>query len=94
MLLSLDDLARDETATGDARLLNLERLLNSSDSPLHKCQAELLTLQLKLSQPVTSFKGLGKTLVWPLKEKETQRTLEVIRAQRGTCDLALNVDNT
>jgi hypothetical protein len=40
------------------------------------------------------YKGLGETLLWPLKDKETQRTLDVIRAQKGTCDLALSIDNT
>ena len=93
MLLSLYDLTRSGNAT-DIRLLNLDRLLNSSDGPLQKCQAELQGLQSRLSQSVTGLRGLGKTLVWPLKEKETQRTLDIIRAQKGTCDLALNIDNT
>jgi hypothetical protein len=94
VLLSLYDLARSGNARGDLRLLNLERLLNSPDGSLQKCQAEIQGLHSRLSQPVNVLRGLQKTLVWPLKEKETQRTLDIIRAQKGTCDIALNMDNT
>lgn len=93
MLLALYDLTRSKNAIGDVRLLNLEKLLNSSDGPLQKCQTELQFLHERLSEPVTGLKGIGKTLVWPLKEKETQKTLDIIRAQKGTCDLALNINN-
>jgi hypothetical protein len=94
VLLALDDLARSANVPGDVRLSNLERLLNTRDGPLQKCRTELQDLESKLSEPATGLKGLGKTLVWPLKEKETQRSLDIIRAQKGTCSFALCADNT
>ena len=94
MLLSLDELARSTNTPGDVRLSSLEKLLNTSDGPLQKCRSELQQLGSKLSGNATGLKGLGKALVWPLKDKETQRTLDVIRAQKGTCNFALNADNT
>ena len=43
---------------------------------------------------MSGVKDLAKMLVWPLKEKEIKRVLKTIRAQKATCDLALNADNT
>jgi hypothetical protein len=92
--LRLDDLARSANSPSDVHLLNLEKLLNDTDGPLQKCRTELQGLESKLSAPVSGLKGLGKMLVWPLKEKETQRVLDTIRAQKTTCAFALNADNT
>jgi hypothetical protein len=55
---------------------------------------ELLALHSRISQPVAGIRGLGRALLWPLKEKEIRKTLDIIRAQKATCDLALNIDNT
>ena len=92
--MSLDDLARSANSPSDVRLLNLEKLLNDTEGPLQKCRTELQGLESKLSAPVSGVKDLAKMLVWPLKEKEIQRVLKTIRAQKATCDLALNADNT
>lgn len=92
VLLYLYDLVNNSENT-ESRLSNIGRLLHSSDGPLHQCQVELQALHSKLSQPSTGLKDLGKTLMWPLKEKETQRALDIIRAQKVTCGLALNVEN-
>ncbi|KAH8756434.1 hypothetical protein BGZ57DRAFT_957852 [Hyaloscypha finlandica] len=94
VLLALDDLARSANVPGDIRFSNLERLLNTRDGPLQKCRTELQDLESKLSEPATGLKRLGKALVWPLNEKEAQRSLDIIRAQKATCHFALNADNT
>jgi hypothetical protein len=93
ILLSLDDIARSANSPNDVRLLNLEKLLNNPGGPLQRCRTELQALELKLSAPVAGLRGIGKTLMWPLKEKEIQRLLDTIRAQKSTCDFALNADN-
>jgi hypothetical protein len=86
-------LAQGREAT-DTKLSTLVTLLNDPDGPLSKCQTELLELHSRLSLPVTGIRGLGRALLWPLKDKEIRKTLDIIRAQKATCNLALNIDNT
>lgn len=69
-------------------------LLNQSGGPLETCKAELELLELKLTPPGGRLKQIRRALIWPLKEKDVQKTLDTLARQRGLFQLALTTDQT
>jgi len=87
------DLA-EAPSPSSAELSNL-RLLNQPDGSIQQCQKELKVLATKLDtgQGKDSMRQFGlKALRWPFSKKDVDRSLSVIRGQKGIFNLALAVD--
>lgn len=68
-------------------------LLIQPEGPLIKCEAELTILKKRL-EPETGLKAIGKALSWPLRERETKKTLDKIASFKSILTLALTADHT
>ncbi|KAI9893733.1 MAG: hypothetical protein M1814_005949 [Vezdaea aestivalis] len=74
--------------------LSTVKLLAEPDGPLQMIDAELQSLQEKLSPSKSRWTNLCKDLKWPLEEKELTKTLEAIDKIKSTLVLALSTDQT
>ena len=68
--------------------------LNDSGGPLEICQGELKQLEIKLAPARGRLKQVGRAMMWPLTEKDVQKTLAILARQRGLFQLALTADQT
>jgi hypothetical protein len=82
-----------EDANGSHRLPILESLLNMADGPLVHLKAELDDLEKKL-EPASGWKAKHQALVWPLKERDTRKTLVTLESTKATILFALTADQT
>lgn len=87
VLLILQDHARHDKTL---RLTALQTL-SGQNGPLEGCRLELQRLQLKL-EPKTGLRGKMKSLVWPLKEKETFQHISRLEGHKNLFNLALTAD--
>ncbi|KAL9022874.1 MAG: hypothetical protein Q9180_008517 [Flavoplaca navasiana] len=60
--------------------------------PLRICHLELNSLEAKLSSNSKLLGRLGSSLTWPFKEKEVQKSLDILAGQRSNLHLALTAD--
>lgn len=60
--------------------------------PLRICHLELNSLEAKLSSNSKLLDRLGSSLTWPFKEKEVQKSLNILAGQRSNLHLALTAD--
>ena len=93
ILERLADLAQSEDDLTSVALPTLD-LLNASGGPLEICEAELKQLEVKLAPARGRFKQVGRAVMWPLTEKDVQKTLAMLARQRGLLQLALTADQT
>ena len=93
VLERLADLAQSEDDSISVALPALDSL-NGSDGPLEICEGELKQLEAKLAPARGRFKQIGRTIMWPLTEKDVQKTLAILARQRGLFQLALTADQT
>ena len=99
-LAKLSKAAADADPAAQSRLPALELLCDpkANGGPLAACLDEINGLKAKLSPPSWSGKdgskrqALIKALGWPLKAKDTQRSLENISRFKGTLNVALTSD--
>ncbi|KAB8292154.1 hypothetical protein EYC80_007897 [Monilinia laxa] len=99
ILDSLLRLAEKSEGNGGAQLATFELLLKD-DGPLWVCRRELEVLKGKLEirdgDGGWRARGLEKArmLVWPLKEGEVRKTLDVLERLKSTLQLGLSADQT
>ena len=93
VLERLADLAQSEDDLTSVALPTLDSL-NDSGGPLEICEGELKQLEVKLRPARGRFKQVGQAIVWPLMEKDVQKTLGILARQRGLFQLALTADQT
>ena len=93
ILERLADLAQSEDDSPTVALPTLDSL-NNSGGPLEICEGELKELEVKLASARGRFKQVGRAIVWPLMEKDVQKTLSILARQRGLFQLALTADQT
>jgi hypothetical protein len=86
----LESLLRLIETTRAGELPTVE-LLAKDGGTLQSCQAELERLGRKL-EPEKGWRKLRNNLVWPLKEGEMRRALEVLERWKSTMQLALSAD--
>ena len=93
VLERLADLVQSED---DSTLVALPALdsLNGSGGPLEVCEGELKQLEVKLAPARGRLKQVGRAIMWPLTEKDVQKTLAILARQRGLFQLALTADQT
>jgi hypothetical protein len=71
--------------------LSTIKLLAKDGGTLQSCQQELERLRGKL-EPEKGWRKLRSTLVWPLKEGEMRRAMELLERWKSTMQLALSAD--
>ena len=62
-------------------------LIRNPDGPLHQCDSFLRPLVSKLEKPLTS----RRTMIWPLRKRDVDSTLEEIERLKTTLNLALSI---
>lgn len=93
VLERLADLAQSEDDSSSVAFPALDSL-NDSGGPLKICEGELKQLEVKLVPARSCFKQVGRAMIWPLTEKDVQKTLAILARQRGLFQLALTMDQT
>ena len=93
VLERLADIANSQDDSASMALSTLDSL-NHPGGPLEICRVELAKLELKLTPAEGRLKQAGRTLTWPLKEKDVQKTLSALARQRGLFQLAMTADQT
>ena len=91
VLETIADITSSQDLCDSVALLRLDSLQHSG-GPLEICKDELKRLETKLVPAQSRSRELGRALVWPLREKEAQRTLGALARQRGILQLALTAD--
>lgn len=80
---------------GDSAKMPTLRLLSGPDGLMAECMVELETLETKLSMERggSGMKRLGRRIaVWPLTEKEVNRSIQIIERYKATFNTALMAD--
>ena len=93
VLERLADIANPQDDSISVALPTLDAL-NASGGPLEICKIQLKQLELKLVPAEGRLRQVGRALMWPLKEKDVQKTLAILARQRGLFQLALTADQT
>ena len=93
LLERLADLLHSEDDSTSAVLPTLDSL-KGLGGPLEVCEEELTQLEIKLASARDRFRRAGQALIWPIKEKDVQKTLGTLARQRGLLQLALTADQT
>ena len=93
VLERLADIANPQDDSKSVALPTLDAL-DASGGPLEICKVQLKQLELKLVPAEGRLKQVGRALMWPLKEKDVQKTLAILARQRGLFQLALTADQT
>lgn len=99
-LAQLAEKVESADSAAETRLPALKLLSEPREGPLSKCLAELGALKQKLApsslsgQPRPKRKALIESLGWPLKEKDTIKSLENIERFKTTLALAITADQT
>lgn len=99
-LAQLAEKVESADSTAETRLPALKLLSEPREGPLAKCLAELEALKQELAplnlngQPRPKRKALIGTLGWPLKEKDTIKSLQNIERFKATLALAITADQT
>lgn len=91
VLENLLQLIEKEKSTNDLTRLAALKGLTEPDGPLELCQKMLEHLNAKL-QPDSGWRAVKQSLMWPLKQEYTQKTLDEIAKTKATFDLALSID--
>ena len=91
VLETIADIISSQDLSASVALPRLDTLQRSG-GPLELCKDELRRLEIKLVPAQSRSRELGRALVWPLREKEAQRTLSALARQRGVLQLALTAD--
>lgn len=99
VLQALEPIAKRAQSSNQAQLRKLDLLCNPQ-GPLETCRKEIERLEEKLKSPawMKNFgpkrTALAQSLRWPLKEAETNKSLEIISRMKQTLQLALHADHT
>ena len=91
VLETIADIISSQDLSASVALPRLDPLQRSG-GPLEICKDELNRLEIKLVPAQSRSRELGRALVWPLREKEAQKTLSALARQRGILQLALTTD--
>lgn len=94
ILERLADMVQSQDDSNLMALPTLPDMLIDSGGPLNICKGELEQLQAKLAPATGRFDQIGRILIWPLMEKDVQKSLNVLARQRGLLHLALTADQT
>lgn len=94
ILERLADMVQSQDDSNLMALPTLPDMLIDSGGPLDICKGELKQLQAKLAPARGRFEQISRVLVWPLMEKDVQKSLDVLARQRGLLQLALTADQT
>lgn len=98
VLQALEPVVRKAQSSNQAQLPTLA-LLCASQGSLETCRKEIKRLEKKLKSPDWMKKfgrkttALAQSLRWPLKEAETNKSLEAISRLKQTLQLALHADH-
>lgn len=99
ILDSLLRLAEKSEGNGGTQLATFELLLKD-DGPLWVCRRELEVLKgkLEIRERDGGWRARGleraRILVWPLKEGDVRKTLDVLERLKSTLQLGLSADQT
>ena len=80
-------------SSGLSRLSTFEAL-TQRNSELERCREDLESISKKLGadRDVSSWKTVGRSLVWPFKTKEIDKLLQGVQRAKSTMNFALSTD--
>ncbi|KAL9023502.1 MAG: hypothetical protein Q9196_007161, partial [Gyalolechia fulgens] len=99
VLESTERLSRNEDDADPATIRRLEHIRQLCDTKDGSITKELESLKKKLRPPKwantdgSRRQALMKSLIWPLKEREAEKTLQNIERMKSTLQLALTADH-
>ena len=91
-LRALDHLGAAANLDAAGSQLSILDELRKKGGPFETCLSLLKDLEEKL-RPASGFKKVSRAMTWPLKEKETRKTLDAIERHKSTFTLALTGDS-